>query len=414
MDDDADPFVDALEILAPAGARPERRGAAFVVPCASGCRVRYAYRLRDAALAIHDGDTALAVGASVLAPPSTWLLHPREAPDGARYRFHVVSPGSAKLATGVRPATAPSTFEALCRDLPQSSYAVVGPFHRSSHVVGGATIDLAVAEDPAGLVAADLGRWVERSAGVLTSLYGRFPTDRLTVIVSRAPDGSPTRGKTLGDGGAAIWLRAGAAVNPSNVAEDWVLVHEMLHVGFPSIPREHAWLAEGLPSYVEPFLRARAGLVSTDKVWRELYEGLPQGLPAPGDASGLVGSTTIERVYWGGTAFFLEADLEIRKRTNGRRSLDDVVRAALAELGSVERHATVEEVLDVGDRATGTTVLHELYAARAVRASAPDLAALWSQLGVALRGGVITLDDAAPLGAMRRSMTEPHAKPPPR
>ena len=76
------------------------------------------------------------------------------------------------------------------------------------------------------------------------------------------------------------------------------MTHELLHVTLPTLPRDQVWLSEGIPSYVEPFARARAGQVSASRVWRDLVDGLPQGLPEAGD-EGLDRTHTWGRTYWG-------------------------------------------------------------------------------------------------------------------
>jgi hypothetical protein len=216
--------------------------------------------------------------------------------------------------------------------------------------------------------------------------------------------GSPTRGETLGDGGAAVLIRVGSGVTAGNVREDWVITHELFHVTLPTLSHEHVWLSEGLPTYLEPLARARAGLVSPEKVWGDLVEGLPQGLPEPGDR-GLENTHTWGRTYWGGALFCLLADVAIRERTSNARSLDDALRAIVATGADVEVQWEIERLLEVGDRATGTIVLRDLYQRLALAPESTDLPALWARLGVIERSGRVIFDDAAPLASIRRSMT---------
>ena len=53
----------------------------------------------------------------------------------------------------------------------------------------------------------------------------------------------------------------------------------------------------------------------------------------------------------------------------------------------------------------GTTVLEELYAKMGSAPMEVDLDALFLRLGVALRRGVVELDDRAPLAPIRRAIT---------
>ncbi len=192
--------------------------------------------------------------------------------------------------------------------------------------------------------------------------------------------------------------------------DDWVVTHELLHVSQPSLGRAHAWLSEGMATYVEPIVRARAGLVTPEKFWGDLVEGLPQGLPGAGD-QGLERTQTWGRTYWGGALFCLAADVAIRERTGNARSFDDALRAVVATGADVETYWSIDRFLEVGDRGTGTGVLEELYRSMALAPGTVDLPVMWRRLGVRVEAGRVTFDDNAPLAAVRRALT---ARPPER
>jgi hypothetical protein len=213
------------------------------------------------------------------------------------------------------------------------------------------------------------------------------------------------RGKTLGDAGGGVLFRLGPRVTEESLADDWVAVHELVHLSFPALAPVHGWFGEGLATYVEPIARARAGLVGVERIWQDMVAGMPEGLPAPGE-QGLDGAREWGRVYWGGALYFLLADLAIRQQSSGRSSLDTALRAIAAQSRGVEERWDLERVLDVGDRATGLRVLSDLYA-RHGRSSEPvDLDALWTRLGVRREGEHVRLDSAAPLAPIRRAITE--------
>jgi predicted metalloprotease with PDZ domain len=99
------------------------------------------------------------------------------------------------------------------------------------------------------------------------------------------------------------------------------------------------------------------------------------------------------------------ADVRIREQTGGARSLDDVLRAALAELGDATHAARLEDFVRVGDAPTGTHVLADLVAHDAVAGEPIDLDGLWRELGVAEGpdGGVLLKEDA-PRADVRRGI----------
>src|SRR5260370_34054568 len=138
------------------------------------------------------------------------------------------------------------------------------------------------------------------------------------------------------------------------------MTHEMVHLALPSLTPEHHWLEEGIATYVEPIARAEAGNLDVQTVWRELVEGLPNGLPQPGD-KGLDNTHTWGRTYWGGALFCLLADVEIRRQTNNQKGLEDALRGILNAGGDIRKDWTLEDALKAGDRAAGVDVLVKQY-----------------------------------------------------
>jgi hypothetical protein len=191
-------------------------------------------------------------------------------------------------------------------------------------------------------------------------------------------------------------------------------------VSLPSLSHEHAWLSEGVATYVEPIVRARAGIITPEKFWGDLVEGLPQGEPEAGD-EGLERTHTWGRTYWGGALYCLVADVAIRERTGNARSLDDALRGIVASGAHVEAHWSAEQFIAAGDRAIdgaaacreGTCSLAALYRTMALAPGAVDLPSLWQRLGVRVAAGKVTFDDRAPLAAVRRAITAPGPPPAP-
>jgi hypothetical protein len=408
IDEDTAPFVHDVAYAAgsrwlPAPALPDGIGSGWAAPCgANGCRVKYRFSLHDAAAKLDAADTAIASGDVVVAPPSSWLLRPEGRP--GRFRFHVRATPPALFEAGTHPSPdgAAATYEASTDALEASSFAVFGSFHAGTIGSGSARVEVAIAPQGLALADGEVLAWVRSAVEALATYFGRFPAPRTLVIVQAGKRG-PTRGLTLGDGGPAVLVRVGDGVTARAVRDDWVVTHELIHVTLPALARQHVWFSEGLASYVEPIVRARARLLAPEKLWKDLVDGLPQGLPLAGD-EGLDRTHTWGRTYWGGALFCLVADVTIRERTGNSRSLDDALRAISATGADVEEHWEIDRVLDVGDRATGTTVLRDLYRAMGLAAGSVDLAGLWSRLGVRASAAGVTFDEHAPLAAVRRGI----------
>lgn len=250
--------------------------------------------------------------------------------------------------------------------------------------------------------------WIRRSLGIVAAYYGRFPTDTLRIrVIPVGGDGVRT-GKTFGYGGGFIRVDVGRDVTQPQLLNDWVLVHEMTHLALPDVGENHAWLSEGLAVYVEGIAREQAGNRSQEDVFAEEIGSMPRGLPQPGDR-GLDHTHTWGRTYWGGAMFCLLADVQIHERSDNRLGLQDAMRAVARASGGLSSDWPIDRVLATADAATGTTVLADLYARMKDSPVDPDLAALWSKLGVVPDGGTVKLDDDAPLAKVRRAIMQPRA-----
>ncbi len=186
-------------------------------------------------------------------------------------------------------------------------------------------------------------------------------------------------------------------------SNDWVMVHEMTHLALPDVGEEHAWLSEGLATYVEGVERVQAGNRTEEDVWAEELRSMPRGMPAPGDA-GLDHTHTWGRTYWGGAMFCLMADVDIHRATGNAKGLQDALRAINRESGGLGSEWPIERVLRSGDAAVGTRTLEDLYARMKDTPVAPDLMALWRELGVEPTGSGVRLTDAAPLADVRHAI----------
>jgi hypothetical protein len=247
--------------------------------------------------------------------------------------------------------------------------------------------------------------WIKRSAGIVAAYYGRFPTPTLHIqVVPESGDGV-RGGQSFGSRGGFIRLRVGRDVTDVQLRDDWVLVHEMTHLALPDVGEDHAWLSEGLATYVEGIARVQAGNRTQLDVWTEELRSMPRGLPQPGDR-GLDHTHTWGRTYWGGAMFCLLADVEIRRRTDNRFGLQDAVRAVTRTSGGLVSDWPIERVLKTGDAAVGTTTLEDLYAQMKDAPVTPDLMALWRRLGVEPDGASVRLRDDAPLAEIRRAIMQ--------
>jgi len=320
---------------------------------------------------MNDGWRALAVLAMVLAMPANLAARSASAPNGR---------------------SAPSGT--IVREL---------QFSGSRLVLSFAPTEFALSEQ-------EIVDWVLRSARATATFFGRFPASRVHISLEGAGGAMVREGITHADPQAQIRLVIGRHTTRETLKRDTTMVHEMTHLAFPDLDDTHLWLHEGIASYVEIIASAQALEISPAAAWARLSEELPLGLPERGD-HGLDGTTSEDRRYWGGSMFCLTADIEIRRRTANRFGLRDALRAILAAGGTLANTWTVQRALGIGDRAVGVPVLGELYATWKDNPVAPDLDALWRELGVDKASGRVRLIDTTPLAPIRRAITEMPARP---
>lgn len=263
---------------------------------------------------------------------------------------------------------------------------------------------------PRGEVTAEaLDAWVRR-ATLMVSDYcgGQFPVPRLDVDIVTRSGGGLGWGQHWG--GERVMAMAGGRTTLRGLRRDWVLVHEMLHLAYPSLPRRQRWMREGMSTYLETVVRARCRVLDEEEVWRRWCRQMPLGLSRPGDR-GFDLTPSWGSIYWGGALFWLRVDVELRRATEGRLGLRELVIGTLARGGDARRTWRIPRVLRTAEEITGTPVVADLYAQMALAPTELDLFAWFAELGVDWDGENVQLRDDAPLAAIRRAMNAPEGPP---
>lgn len=250
---------------------------------------------------------------------------------------------------------------------------------------------------------------IQRAGAAILAYYGGFPVarDRMLVV--------PVAGKS-GIFGGTTWphhgeyqsftrIHVGQHTTASDLAEDWMATHELVHTAFPSMNDDQHWMEEGQATYIEPVARVMTGELDPHQVWHDMVRDMPKGEPQAGD-EGLDHTHTWGRTYWGGALFCLVADVEIRRETQNRKGLQDALRAVVAKGGTIDHDWPLDEALAIGDRATGTHVLTTMYGQWKDKPVTVDLPKLWSDLGVRWKAGEeVEFVSDAPLANIREGIT---------
>lgn len=271
--------------------------------------------------------------------------------------------------------------------------------------VGGSMIEATLPDSALDGSQDDLLTWVRRAAEAVTTYYGHFPVKHLTLKISVDDRDGVHHGTTYPEGGGLIVISVGRHTSKADLDKDWMLTHEMIHLAFPSMPRRQHWIEEGISVYVEPVARVQAGQLPVEEMWYETVRDMHQGEPQPGD-QGLDRTHTWGRTYWGGAMFCLMADIRIREQTHNRKGLRDALRGILGHGGVITQDWEIERALQMGDEATGTKVLMDLYREMGDKPEAIDLAEQWKKLGISVEGKTVKFDPAAPDAAIREAITQ--------
>jgi len=273
---------------------------------------------------------------------------------------------------------------------------------------GGAVLQVDFAAGPLDLSTDAILAHIRTAASAVVAYYGRFPVSRARILVIPVPGRrGVVQGTTWGGMGGVpgfTRFRIGEHASQADLNDDWMMTHELVHMAFPSLDDDQHWMEEGLSTYVEPVARVEIGDLRAERIWGDMVRDMPKGEPGPGD-EGLDHTHTWGRTYWGGAMFCLVADVEIRKQTGNRMGLRDALRAIVQQGGTIDHDWALTRALEIGDRATGTTVLTKMYAAWKDAPVTVDLNKLWNELGVGAGTGTVELDSAAPLAAIREAIT---------
>lgn len=205
---------------------------------------------------------------------------------------------------------------------------------------------------------------IERQLKSYQAMFGKPPlAERYLVVINQnaSGDGGAFAGSfsqfLRGDGDRAtrpIWGR--------------VVAHELLHFwnGVSMVPEtdRQEWFKEGVTDYLTVATMARNGLVDRDYLIKWL-ENLARGQMVARMGLGLKGTVQDAAkekhknwllVYGGGSVAALAMDVELRRATNGKAGLPDLMKALFAEFGTAGKRYTHDDIVRVAKQVGGIDV----------------------------------------------------------
>ena len=345
---------------------------------------------------------------SFFAPMSNVLLVPEPLTTEIPVKLHVSVEAPLAVSVGLTRGEAPDTYRLMAHEIPVATYFAFGKLQQHTLEIGDSKLDVTALDGALDQSFDEMNAWIRTSANAVRDFYGVFPVPRASITLLPTPRrDSVLFGKVLPESAPGIALLVVQHAPRKALYSDWILVHELFHLGFPSFFEEGKWLDEGLATYYEPIIRVRAGLYTEAELWSELEASMPQGLTAF-TGQGLEQANDFRGVYWGGAIACLLADVEARKRRLDS-GLEVGLRALREAGGNASEVWSLNEAIAAVDHALGAPTLAPIAKAHARRGSAFDLHALFAQLGVNRdASGAVQLSDSAPLAAVRHAITASH------
>ncbi|HLL77762.1 MAG TPA: PDZ domain-containing protein [Pyrinomonadaceae bacterium] len=316
---------------------------------------------------------------------SALLMYPEghlSAPSTVRVRPF----GNWKIATGL-PAVAgqPNAFRAENFDVLYDSPFLVSDFRVLSFDVRG--VPHRVVIDGEGNYAPErVRRDVQRIVETASAMMGDLPYRDYTFMLMLHPTASG--GLEHLNSTALIWRRFNFRPEASYHDFLGLVAHEYFHLWNVKRIRPDAlgpfdytaenytrllWVAEGVTSYYDNLLVRRAGLMTDRDYLRLLATTIRTIQNTPGRARQSVEEASFDAwieyyrpdentintavsYYDKGALVALLLDMEIRRRTNGARSLDDVMRRLYADFAKRDRNYTPEDFQRVAEQTAGASL----------------------------------------------------------
>lgn len=359
----------------------------------AGRCVGYAVRIpsglsgnRHAGLIERNGAMAVALDRILLRPSTQERRRPIRLSFSMPPGFRVSAPGTVLPADGAR-----RSFELLDRPWARTGSIAFGRLTQSLIEAGGARVRLSIVGDTAPATASAIQAWIATGIEAITTLYGRFPVSDLQVLVfplGRKSDPVPW-GEVMRGGGDAVHLYVDGTRSAAELNENWVLSHELSHLLHPYVNASDAWLPEGIASYFQNVLRARAGLIDARVAWQKLDAGFKRGLAQftrdhtlAQDTRAMMRQRQYMRVYWSGAAIALMGDVSLRRRSGGAESLDTVFEELSRCCLPSRRRWPARDLMAKMDAIAGFEVFMPLYERYVARPVFPDLEETYRLLGL--------------------------------
>ena len=209
-----------------------------------------------------------------------------------------------------------------------------------------------------------LSAWVAETERAVEALVGPFPFVVHVYLHRREDAGEPVPwANTQRSRRQGVHLHVDPRFPINAFRQDWTAPHELSHLILPYLGRHDAWFAEGFASYLQYQVMVAMGVMTLAEAEALYLRNIgraaasyrhadkPFALAAPR----LAAERQYPILYWGGAAYFLQVDDDLRQTADA--SLIEVLRRYLACCGG--RRGELDDLVAELDRVAGTPVFSQ-------------------------------------------------------
>lgn len=210
---------------------------------------------------------------------------------------------------------------------------------------------------------AKLQAWVTEVVAGVEALVAPYPFDIHLTFHRADPGDSPVPwANTVRSRRQGVNFHVDPGRTRAELLEDWTAPHELSHLLLPFVGRRNAWFAEGFASYMQYQVMHSMGILDAAQMQERYREKIGEArrrydfadLPFVEAAGKLSARREYPTMYWGGAAWFLQADRRLRERES---SLLEVIREFVDCCRSDEWQ--FDALVDELDRIAGEPVFGE-------------------------------------------------------
>jgi hypothetical protein len=396
------------------------RGRRLELPQPGVSCIHYVVNLKQAAAA-ERRNTSLAKD-NIVVSPAVWLWRP-PLNSNTRIIIHFDLEDGIDVSVPWRPlAERKASYEILPSPRNGSAVAAFGRFVNVRRELQDGELSIALLRPTGAIDPTAIVDWVHDAAVTVSLAYGRLPNSSPQVVVlpigSNGWQGdSPVPfGRVIRDGGETIELFVNERRPIEDFYDDWTATHEFSHLMLPFVRPAHRWISEGFAQYYQNVLLTRAGRYDQQRAWQKLHDGFERGRDSrpelsPNEAARRgVGEATM-KIYWSGAIIALMADVELRRRSGGRESLDGILDQLQDCCLPSARSWSGTDLFETLDGFVEEPVFMPLYREYADTSGFPHFEDTLERLGVFVHDGTVRLSNDAEFAEIRRAITATYQAP---